>query len=231
MASQILIKQKCCGHEGTVLALRMPLDAPAPNGNGTMMKTLLLVEEDSAALEVLARRLEVAGWTCLPHTSGEAALRDSDLRFVEVVVADIAGAPERMNGIELVQALRRQKMFAPVVLMTGVTTKDALKAALNAGVSFLVEKPFKIETLLAALDKVSRVDIDLARLIDRTLAQGKLTPKEEAAARLVLKGLSTAEIAALLANSQKTIKQHLTQIYQKLGVTSRADFFHLVFPT
>jgi DNA-binding CsgD family transcriptional regulator len=47
----------------------------------------------------------------------------------------------------------------------------------------------------------------------------------------VLKGLTSAEIGAMMGNSEKTIKQHLTQVYSKLGVTGRAEFFHLVFPS
>jgi len=43
--------------------------------------------------------------------------------------------------------------------------------------------------------------------------------------------LSSAEIAAITQNSEKTIKQHLTQIYFKFGVEGRAEFFHTVFPT
>ena len=54
---------------------------------------------------------------------------------------------------------------------------------------------------------------------------------EEQSARLVLKGLSSAEIAEVMGISEKTVKQHLTQIYAKTGVAGRAEFFHLVFPS
>jgi DNA-binding CsgD family transcriptional regulator len=47
----------------------------------------------------------------------------------------------------------------------------------------------------------------------------------------VLKGLTSAEIGEMMGNSEKTIKQHLTQVYAKLGVAGRAEFFHLVFPS
>ncbi len=78
---------------------------------------------------------------------------------------------------------------------------------------------------------MTTVDIDLARLVNRALARARLTKKEEEVARLVLKGLTSAEIGAMMGNSEKTIKQHLTQVYAKLGVTGRAEFFHLVFPS
>src|SRR5438045_594262 len=75
------------------------------------------------------------------------------------------------------------------------------------------------------------VDVDLAKLVTRALSKARLTRKEEEVARLVLKGLTSAEIGAMMGNSEKTIKQHLTQVYAKLGVAGRAEFFHLVFPS
>ena len=67
--------------------------------------------------------------------------------------------------------------------------------------------------------------------VNRCLSRARLTRKEEEVARLVLKGLTSAEIGAMMGNSEKTIKQHLTQVYAKLGVAGRAEFFHLVFPS
>lgn len=55
----------------------------------------------------------------------------------------------------------------------------------------------------------------------RTLAE--LTPQEEAVAELVARGLSNREAAAELFLSTKTIQYHLTRIYAKLGIRSRAE--------
>ena len=85
--------------------------------------------------------------------------------------------------------------------------------------------------LRGVLDKVTSVDVDLAKLVNKALSRARLTRKEEEVARLVLKGLTSAEIGAMMGNSEKTIKQHLTQVYAKLGVAGRAEFFHLVFPS
>ena len=58
-----------------------------------------------------------------------------------------------------------------------------------------------------------------------------LTAKEQRVARLLLKGLTTAEIARVEGNSDKTIKQHATAIYAKCGVSTRAELFHHLLPT
>jgi DNA-binding NarL/FixJ family response regulator len=194
-------------------------------------KLLLLVEDEADARTVLARRLSTYGWNVLAHASVEAAMRDTQLRFVEAVVADVVLGEGRMSGIDLIPALRKDDVRAPVVLVTAFADQQRLKDALNAGAAYLLEKPFTTEALRGVLDKVTSIDVDLGKLVNKALSRARLTRKEEEVARLVLKGLTSAEIGAMMGNSEKTIKQHLTQVYAKLGVAGRAEFFHLVFPS
>jgi DNA-binding NarL/FixJ family response regulator len=194
-------------------------------------RLVLLIEDEPDARTVLARRLQAFGWSCLAHSSAESALKDPQLRYVEVVVADVVLGEGKMSGIELISALRNEEVRAPVVLVTAFADQQRLKEALNSGASYLLEKPFTTEALRGVLDKVTTVDVDLGKLVNKALSKARLTRKEEEVARLVLKGLTSAEIGAMMGNSEKTIKQHLTQVYAKLGVAGRAEFFHLVFPS
>jgi DNA-binding NarL/FixJ family response regulator len=202
----------------------------APTQNAAP-RLLLLVEDEADARSVLSRRLQAFGWHCLAHSSAESALKDPEVRFVEAVVADVVLGEGKMSGIDLISALRREEVRAPVVLVTAFADQQRTKAALNSGASYLLEKPFTTEALRGVLEKVTTVDLDLGRLVNRALARARLTRKEEEVARLVLKGLTSAEIGEMMGNSEKTIKQHLTQVYAKLGVAGRAEFFHLVFPS
>jgi DNA-binding NarL/FixJ family response regulator len=194
-------------------------------------RLLLLVEDEPDARSILARRMQTVGWTCLAHPDAESALRDPQLRYVEVVVADLMLGEGRMTGIELIRVLHSQGVRAPVVIVTAFADKARLKEALNVGASYLLEKPFSTETLRDVLNRVTSINVDLGKMVNQALSKKRLTPKEDGVARLVLKGLSSAEIAAITKNSEKTIKQHLTQIYFKFGVEGRAEFFHTVFPT
>jgi DNA-binding NarL/FixJ family response regulator len=200
-------------------------------GRAPQPRLVLLVEDEPDARTVLARRLQAFGWTCLPHASAESALKDPQLRYVEAVVADVVLGEGRLSGIDLISALRKEDVRAPVVLVTAFADQQRLKEALNSGAAYLLEKPFTTEALRGILDKVTTVDVDLGKLVNKTLSRARLTRKEEEVARLVLKGLTSAEIGAMMGNSEKTIKQHLTQVYAKLGVAGRAEFFHLVFPS
>ncbi len=212
--------------------MTLPSGSDAPQVHSPAAgRLLLLVEDEADARTILARRLQASGWRGLPHPSVEAAMAEPELRWVEAVVADVVLGEGRLSGIDLIAELRRREVRAPVVLVTAFADQQRVKSALNAGASYLLEKPFTTEALRGVLDKVLAVDVDLAKLVNRALARARLTRKEEEVARLVLKGLTSAEIGSMIGNSEKTIKQHLTQVYAKLGVTGRAEFFHLVFPS
>src|SRR5919109_2043150 len=130
----------------------------------TAPRTILLVEDEPDARTILARRLQAFGWNCLAHASVESALKDPELRYVEAVVADVVLGDGKASGIDLISSLRKEEVRAPVVLVTAFADTQRVKAALNAGASYLLEKPFTTEALRQILDKVTSVDVDLARL-------------------------------------------------------------------
>ncbi len=66
---------------------------------------------------------------------------------------------------------------------------------------------------------------------DYKLNQVKLTPKELFCTNLMLKGLTTKEMASVSGNTEKTLKHHIASIFKKFGVSSRAELFHEIFPT
>ncbi|MBI5538161.1 MAG: response regulator transcription factor [Deltaproteobacteria bacterium] len=195
-------------------------------------KCVLLVEDEQDAREALARTLRAEGLTCLCAGSvAEALSVVSSGEFIDVLVVDVVLGSEGPDGIDLIPMLREKNVRAPVVVVTAFADSPRLKRALNLGVSYLIEKPFRAKSLLTVIEKLLDDPFDLAHLVDRALARAGLTEKEDEVARLLLKGLSNEEIASATSNSDKTIRQHVTALYRKVGVTSRAEFFHFVFPT
>ncbi len=192
---------------------------------------LLLVEDELDALESLARAIERAGFRCTAAATLEGALAAAEqAKFIDVVVTDIVLGANDHAGIELVAALRTKRVDAPVIVITAFADVDKVKAALNAGASYLLEKPFRAAELLAVVRQVLATPRDVGHQVERTLYRLGLTEKELGVARHLLKGLTSAEIASLENNSEKTIRQHITRIYAKCGVTSRAEFFHYLVP-
>jgi DNA-binding NarL/FixJ family response regulator len=76
---------------------------------------------------------------------------------------------------------------------------------------------------------------ELARIGGRHAAGNELTSIERQVAALVAEGLTNREVAAKLVLAERTIEGHLSKIYAKLGVRSRAELAHrysegLAFP-
>jgi DNA-binding NarL/FixJ family response regulator len=201
-------------------------------GESRAPQRILLVEDDNDAREALARVLKQAGHQCSTASSIEQALAvaTSDA-FFDVVITDVVLSQDGPDGIELVSMLREKGVRAPVIAVTAFADTPRLKRALNSGVAYLIEKPFRAKALLEILERFSGEPYDLSHLVSRALSRACLTEKEIEVARLLLKGLSNEEIAQATNNSDKTIRQHVTALYRKIGVSSRAEFFHFVFPT
>ena len=80
------------------------------------------------------------------------------------------------------------------------------------------------------VDSVATSPSLLQDCVDRGLAKLSLAKREGEVARLVLKGLTNVEIAAVAGLSHHTVKQYVAQIFQKAQVESRSEFFAYIFP-
>jgi DNA-binding NarL/FixJ family response regulator len=194
-----------------------------------MRGTVLLVEDEVDTREMLVRALERADYRCLAASDAPQALARGTEAFVDVVVTDVVLGSDDRGGLRLMMDLRAAGVRAPVVVITAHADVEMVKVALNQSAAHLLEKPFRAQELVVALEEVLARGADLAHGLERVLSRAHLTEKERAVARHLLDGLSSSEIAELEGNSPKTIRQHVSQIYAKCGVGSRAEFFRLCY--
>ncbi|MFO0667342.1 MAG: response regulator transcription factor [Polyangiaceae bacterium] len=193
---------------------------------------LLLVEDEVEARGTLARALKRAGYDVVPADTFVGAKRELDqlpLGLPDVAVFDLALPDDAKGGIHLLEVVRERSWELPVVLVTAFADLENVKNALNLGASHLLEKPFRAAELLAVLSRVmakpSRADG-----VMRAFSRAGLTPREGEIALFALKGLPSPEIALVLSMSEKTVRQHLSRVYQKLGVCGRGELVNLLLP-
>ncbi len=192
--------------------------------------TILLVEDELDTRELLGRAIRRAGYECVLASSAAEALSAARAsEAIDLVVTDVVLGSESRAGLELMKALRAHGVTAKVVIITAYADVEKLKFALNEGAAHFLEKPFRAPQLLQAIERVLLSGRPLDHAVDEIFTRAQLTEKERTVARLLLDGLSSSEIAALEQNSPKTIRQHVTQIYLKCGVASRAQFFRLAY--
>jgi DNA-binding CsgD family transcriptional regulator len=78
---------------------------------------------------------------------------------------------------------------------------------------------------------LSSAQTAVQEVIDAELANWALTPAEQDVATFLIKGLSTAEIAAMRGSAEGTVKAQLNAIYRKSGASNRAELMSLMIDT
>jgi len=193
-------------------------------------KTILLVEDEFDTRQLLGRALERAGYSALMAENAAAALSAArQANGIDLVVTDVVLGTDSLGGLQLMTELRREGLRAPFVIITAYADVEKLKLALNEGAAHFLEKPFRAPKLLEVIERVLKNAEPFNHAVEEILLRAQLTDKESRVARLLLQGFSSNEIAARENNSPKTIRQHVTQIYAKCGVTSRAQFFRMAY--
>jgi two-component system NarL family response regulator len=136
----------------------------------------------------------------------------------------------RMPGMEGVEAIRQIRAIEPHARVVVLTTYDAdedIARALEAGAKAYILKDIAADALVACIHDVLAGKTYLAPAAAAKLAervtQVQLTPRELGTLRLMADGYSNKEIASALAISERTVKTHLTHLFDKLGVASRTE--------
>jgi len=131
-----------------VHAGRMPAAAPDPALQQVEGGNALLVEDNPDVAEVTAQLIEQLGYTVQTVDNAQAALDLVERVPFQIVVSDIVMAGS-MDGLALVQALRRRQAELPIVLVTGYSSSAAAAEA-----EFTVlRKPFLLSELSRAIAK------------------------------------------------------------------------------
>lgn len=170
------------------------------------------------------------------------ALKLLDEASPDVILLDLDLGTE--NGVdEIPKLVARSK--AKILVLTGVRDKNAHDAAVLAGARGIVEKEAPAETILRAIEKVhegqvwldryatARMFVEFSRggpgnVRDPELAKiSSLTDREREIVSAISSnaGGTAKTIAESLHISEHTLRNHLTSIYDKLGVANRLELF------
>lgn len=182
-------------------------------------------------------RMETVGKATTP---GEA-LRLAVARRADVVLFDIdLGSLSGLDGIADLAEMSR----ARVLVLMRTADKSMMDSVMLSGASGILGKEEEPDAILKAISKVHEGEIWLDRVSTSrvfSLAQrrerqvedperrkiGLLTRREVqiVASMAAHAGTTTKKIAAALSISDRTLRNHLTSIYEKLGLSNRLDLF------
>ncbi|MGH6999806.1 MAG: response regulator transcription factor [Phenylobacterium sp.] len=115
---------------------------------------ILIVEDDLEAAEVMDRGLTEAGHECVRASDGEAGLSAAQTGEFDVMIVD--RMMPRMDGVSMVQALRREGDQTPVLFLSALGEINDRVEGLKAGGDDYLVKPYAFVELIARVEALSR---------------------------------------------------------------------------
>ncbi len=115
-------------------------------------RCILVVDDEEQVRLSLRRMLESAGYQVLEAADGQQALNICRSRPLDLVITDIVMPGQ--EGMETIQALRREFPGVKVIAITGKVPELYLKTARLLGAQAALQKPLRLETLLETVRSV-----------------------------------------------------------------------------
>lgn len=195
------------------------------------MNKLVIIEDDATIAEGLKYAVEfnqkysvVSIYNCAERALDQIA---SDLPDIIILDINLPGK----SGLEIITDLRKMLPKAEILILTSSDEDEDIFNALKLGASGYLQKDLDIENLLEALNEIvsggSPLSGSVANKIIKSMRVEEitilLTKQEKSVLKFIVDGCSQKEIAEKLFVSLSTVKYHSSNIYEKLGVNSKAE--------
>lgn len=182
---------------------------------------ILLVDDHPVVREGLASALdgrngiEVVG----SYGRAEEAIHEAARLKPDVVVLDL-----ELPGLSGLDAI--PQFHVPVLILTAYGTEEDVRRAFDAGARGYLLKGAPLDDIARALTAVAAgetyVDPRVASYLTTRTAHPRLTTREREVLRLIAAGDASKTIARKLGIAERTVKFHVTSIFNKLGADNRA---------
>ncbi|WP_236414344.1 response regulator transcription factor [Paenibacillus sp. JJ-223] len=168
--------------------------------------------------------------------NGKQAVQMLEKQLPDIILMDL-NMPV-MGGLEAMQILKDRNCEVPIIILTTYNEDELMIKGLALGAKGYLLKDTSRESLFRSIESAVRGETLLSSDMLEKVIQAKMQPKSESTTvssklaltdkelmilQFVSKGYKSKEIAAAMDVSERTIKAHLTSVYNKLGVDSRSQ--------
>jgi two-component system, NarL family, response regulator DevR len=161
-------------------------------------------------------------------SNGSEALAKMAVLDPQLILMDVR--MEKMNGIEACREIKSRYPEVHILMITSYTDDDAVISSILAGASGYLLKHLSRAELLRSIRLVasgqSLIDANATRRAMERLTQmpgNELTEREREVLTLVARGYTNKQIADTLYVSEKTARNHVSHILDKLGLSRRSE--------
>lgn len=199
------------------------------------MTRLLLADDHPIVLEGLAALLQAEGFDIVARcANGTAAVDAIAAHDPDIALLDIQ--MPGTSGLAILRDIRSRRAARPkVIILSASLDQGQIAEAVELEADGLVLKEQVVDRIVECVEKVAagqqwidnevlkRVISHLSRRDTGVAATRALSARETEVARLAARGLRNRDIAQALGLTESTVKMHMGNAFDKLGVASRAE--------
>ena len=193
-----------------------------------MKKTRVMIVDDHSVVRMglsAIINLEKDLTVCGEAENGAQAVTAAAEIKPDVIVMDLV-MPD-MDGAETTAAVLKVSPGSSVLILTTFGTAADISRAIAAGATGAVTKNISNAELAAAIRETAagkaHFSPEIRQTLDETAKAPEFTPRQMEVLDSITRGLSNDDIAIQLGLSKTRIKQHLNEVYAKLGAANRAE--------
>lgn len=193
------------------------------------MKTILIIEDEPEMRRNLATILRLEKYNPLTAENGREGLELARKETPDLILCDVM-MPE-LDGYGVLRELRATSATeaTPFIFLTARGEKPDVRAGMNLGADDYLTKPVAKSDLLSAIrTRIERArqtavpefkpDFSSPQRLEKELG---LTPRVAESLLWLAQGKTNGDIATILGISEATVKKHVLDIFEKLGVETR----------
>jgi DNA-binding NarL/FixJ family response regulator len=193
------------------------------------MKKILIIEDEPEMRRNIATVLRFEKYEALVAENGRTGLELAREAKPDLILCDVM--MPQLDGYGVLQALREDAELSliPFIFLTAKGEKEDLRSGMNLGADDYLTKPVAKADLLRAIEaRLRRSEQHNKREFKpdfssfEPLLKLGLTPRAAEALLWVAQGKTNQNIGTILGISESTVKKHMLEIFEKLGVETRS---------
>jgi two-component system response regulator GlrR len=182
---------------------------------------ILLVDDDTQILQLLAMRLSASGYAVTAVESGDAALASMAVTQPQVVITDLR--MEGMDGMALFDAIYRQAPTVPVIILTAHGSIPEAVTATRRGVYGFLTKPVDSQELLETVADALRISVGPN---GHESASGEIITRAPSMTQLLARAqrVAASDVSVCILGASGTGKELLARAIHRWSPRARMPF-------
>lgn len=192
------------------------------------MKKILVIEDEPEMRRNITALLRYYDYKPVAAGNGREGVETARREKPDLILCDVM-MPE-LDGYGVLQALQADASLArtPFIFLTAKGEKDDLRCGMNLGADDYLTKPVANADLVQAIEaRLRRSERQVNREFKPDFSSAEpllklgLTPRAAEALLWLAQGKTNADIATILGVTESTVKKHVQEMFEKLGVETR----------